>query len=480
LIRRLIKSSIKLLAFVLLASGLVAGCGFQTYSPRPIDPTQSAARHQAHDVNSAEFSDYLISQGYTKDQIPIKEWGLRELTLSAFFFHPQLDIARAQWRAAEAEKITAGQRLNPGINGSAEHHSQHSGGISPWTYGIGLSIPIETGGKRQARIDRAESLSEATRIEIGNSAWQVRSNVRNNLIALQAANKQVELLQHEVALRSDIAAMLDARLTAGLISNIELSNARLQLQKAQQVMAAEQGHIPELRAVLAASAGLPLPSLDKIILKDKNFEPISAAELPNETIQREALLNRLDVRASLARYAAAEAKLKLEITKQYPDITLSPAYSFDQGDNRWSLGLSMLLALLDKNQGLIAEARALREVEAAQFDALQVKVITEMEQSQTRYRAALEQLQKAQNLQTSEQAKVAQTQRQFNTGFADRLELVGAQLEALGSKQNVFDVELKVQHALAALEDAMQRPLIDDAVMPANIEQSTTFKESSL
>lgn len=476
----MIKSSIKLLAFVLLASGLVAGCGFQTYSPRPIDPTQSAARYQAHDVNSAEFSDYLISQGYTKDQIPIKEWGLRELTLSAFFFHPQLDIARAQWRAAEAEKITAGQRLNPGINGSAEHHSQHSGGISPWTYGIGLSIPIETGGKRQARIDRAESLSEATRIEIGNSAWQVRSNVRNNLIALQAANKQVELLQHEVALRSDIAAMLDARLTAGLISNIELSNVRLQLQKAQQVMAAEQGHIPELRAVLAASAGLPLPSLDKIILKDKNFEPISAAELPNETIQREALLNRLDVRASLARYAAAEAKLKLEITKQYPDITLSPAYSFDQGDNRWSLGLSMLLALLDKNQGLIAEARALREVEAAQFDALQVKVITEMEQSQTRYRAALEQLQKAQNLQTSEQAKVAQTQRQFNTGFADRLELVGAQLEALGSKQNVFDVELKVQHALAALEDAMQRPLIDDAVMPANIEQSTTFKESSL
>ena len=476
----MIKSSIKLLAFVLLASGLVAGCGFQTYSPRPIDPTQSAARYQAHDVNSAEFSDYLISQGYAKDQTPIKEWGLRELTLSAFFFHPQLDIARAQWRAAEAEKITAGQRLNPGINGSAEHHSQHSGGISPWTYGIGLSIPIETGGKRQARIDRAESLSEATRIEIGNSAWQVRSNVRNNLIALQAANKQVELLQHEVALRSDIAAMLDARLMAGLISNIELSNARLQLQKAQQVMAAEQGHIPELRAVLAASAGLPLPSLDKIILRDKNFEPISAAELPNETIQREALLNRLDVRASLARYAAAEAKLKLEIAKQYPDITLSPAYSFDQGDNRWSLGLSMLLALLDKNQGLIAEARALREVEAAQFDALQVKVITEMEQSQTRYRAALEELQKAQNLQVFEQAKVAQTQRQFDTGFADRLELVGTQLEALGSKQNVFDVELKVQHALAALEDAMQRPLIDDAVMPANIEQSTTFKESSL
>lgn len=431
-------------------------------------------------MNSAEFSVYLISQGYTKDQLPIKEWGLRELTLSAFYFNPQLDVARAQWRVAEAEKITAGQRPNPGISGYAQHNSQHSGGISPWTYNIGLSLPIETGGKREARIERAESLSEAARIEIAGSAWQVRNDVRNNLIALQAANKQIVLIQQEVAVRSDIAAMLDARLTAGLISNIELSNTRLQLQKAQQVLAAEQGRLPELRAMLAASVGLSLASLDKMTLEDKDFEPVSAASLPDETIQREALLNRLDVRASLARYAAAEAKLKLEIARQYPDITLLPAYTYDQGNNQWALGLSMLLALLDKNQGLIAEARALREVEAAQFDVLQAKVISEIEQTQVRYHGALEQLQKAKNLQLSEQARVAQTQRQFDAGFAGRLELVGVQLEALGSKQNVFDAELKVQQALAAMEDVMQRPLIDDTVLTINIEQGTMSKESPL
>jgi outer membrane protein, heavy metal efflux system len=250
--KRLIKSLIKLLTLGLFAGSLIVGCGFQTYSPKPIDPTQNAARYLAHDVNSSEFNDYLISQGYAKDRIPIKEWGLQELTLSAFFFNPQLDVARAQWRAAEAETVTAGQRPNPGINTVAEHHSRHSGDDTPWTYGLGFDIPIETGGKRQARIDRAVSLSEAARIEIAASAWQVRSNVRDSLINLQAANQQVELLQHEVALRSDITAMLNARLEAGLVSSIELGNTRLQLQKAQQAMAAEQGRIPELRASLAA------------------------------------------------------------------------------------------------------------------------------------------------------------------------------------------------------------------------------------
>ncbi len=118
------------------------------------------------------------------------------------------------------KQLPQGNRPNPGISGSAEHHSQHSDGISPWTYGLGFDIPIETGGKRQAHIDRAVSLSEAARIEIGNSAWQVRSNVRDSLIALQAANRQAELLQHEVAVRSDIVAMLNARLAAGMVSSI--------------------------------------------------------------------------------------------------------------------------------------------------------------------------------------------------------------------------------------------------------------------
>ena len=32
------------------------------------------------------------------------------LTLAAFYFHPELDVARAQWAVAEAARITAGER----------------------------------------------------------------------------------------------------------------------------------------------------------------------------------------------------------------------------------------------------------------------------------------------------------------------------------------------------------------------------------
>ena len=43
----------------------------------------------------------------------------------------------------------------------------------------------------------------------------------------------------------------------------------------------------------------------------------------SKNFQEKALLNRLDIRRSLAKYAAAESKIKLEVAKQTPDISLS-------------------------------------------------------------------------------------------------------------------------------------------------------------
>jgi cobalt-zinc-cadmium efflux system outer membrane protein len=475
----------------LLSAGLLTNCGFQTYQAKPVQSVQSASRYLAHDPNNPDFHQYLITQGYPENQLPIKQWGLRELTLSALFFHPQLDLARAQWRAAVSGEISAAQKPNLGVSTNIKNHSQHDGGISPWTYGLGIDIPVETAGKRQARIDRATSLSEAARIEIAQTAWQVRSRLANSLIEYSYASQRILILQKELDLRNEIVAMLEKRLSAGMASSVEMSNARLQLQKTQQVLDAEKGRIPELRASLASNVGLsvqtfiqlPLvtPSLKKLAAYQTNLlQPanVSDSTINNTAIineaQQAAMLNRLDIRAALARYAAAEAKLRLEIARQYPDIVLSPSYSFDQGDKIWSLGLSTLLTLINKNSGLIAEARALREVEAAQFDALQANVISELSQVKARYLAALNELDKAQQPQQTQQIRTQQIQRQFDAGLADRLELTTTKLESLLAEQNIVSISYKTQRAIASLEDVMQRPIEDTLSMPANLDQAVS------
>jgi len=442
-------------------SCLLGACAMQQYEAKPIVPEKVAANFQQRSLESAELRDYMHAQGYPENLLPIKAWGLQELTLAAFFYHPQLDVARARWQASQAAEISANQKPNPGISTSAEHHSI-ANGVSPWTLGFSLAIPIETGGKREIRRERAASLSDAARIDIGQVAWQIRSHLRNQLDEYHHALQESAQLEREVALRDEIVQMLQKRLDAGLVSDIDLNNVRLQWQKTRQALAAIQGSLPGLRSALAEAAGLPSQALASVQLTTTIVPP---STLTDETLQRAALTNRLDIQAALARYAASEANLKLEIAKQYPDITLSPGYSFDQGDNRWSLGLSTILALINKNEGPIAEANAQRELEARQFNELQIRVISDLEQARARYQAAQDEIAKAEQLLVAQQQRGAQSERQFDSGFIDRLELAGTRLETLVAEQGVLAAKRQAQTVLGQLEDAIQRPL-DDAPLP--------------
>jgi cobalt-zinc-cadmium efflux system outer membrane protein len=455
-----LNSRYSLLSFI-VAACLSSACANQVYHSKAIEAEKTADQFAARSLNSPELQRYMQSQGYPAEALPVSTWGLRELTLAAFFYHPQLAVARAQWQAARAQEVTAGQKPNPSISGDIEHHSKTDGGVSPWTLGISLDIPIETGDKRQIRIDQAVNLSQAVRIDIGQQAWQVRSRLQASLIEYRATLDQSGLLQREVDLQAAIVQMLQKRLEAGIVSDIDLATARLQLQKLQNSLATETARSSELRAELAIAVGIPVRALDAIKIDDRLPALYLIPKLPPADMQRAALLNRLDIRSALARYDAAESRLKLEIAKQHPDFVLSPGYIFDQGDNLWSLGVSLLLGLSNKNEGPIAEAEAMRELEARQFEALQARVIGEQEQALAQYASRLAELDKAESVVAAQQRQNAKSERLFKAGHIDRLEWTTTQLEALLAEQGRLAAMIRVYKALAALEDALQRPLDD-------------------
>jgi outer membrane protein TolC len=430
---------------------LLAACATQTYEPKPL---------QAADVAEAFSAKTLADAGLGE----VAAWGLPELTQAALRLHPDLNVARAQWRAAQANEITAGQKPNPTMSTSGEHHSKHQG-VSPWTLNLGIDIPFETHGKREARMEQTAALSETARLDIAQTAWNIRSRVRARLLDIYVIEQQAAQLQREETLRMKIVELLEARVAAGLVSGTDLSDARLQWQKAHSALAAETARLPEARAALADAIGLPDNALANTPLSFAAFEQPGML-LPSRDVQRAALLNRLEIRKALASYDAAEAKLKLEIAKQYPDFSLSPGASWDQNDVKWSLGISLLLAILNKNEGPIAEARAARELEAQHFNALQANIIGEQSQAWARWQGATAEIPKSQQLVASQQARLAQTQRQFDTGYADRLELTTAQLELVTAEATVLAAQIKAQRALGALEDTTQQPLDGSQPLP--------------
>jgi DNA-binding beta-propeller fold protein YncE len=192
------------------------------------------------------------------------------------------------------------------------------------------------------------------------------------------------------------------------------------------------------------------------------------ADVPDLAARRQALVNRADVLGALSEYAASQSALQLEIAKQYPDVHLSPGYEFDQGDNKWGIGLSLELPVLNQNQGRIAESEAKRKEVAAKFNALQARVLSEIEQAVAGYRASVKKAEAAGSLNEVLATQLRAAQGMLDAGEISKVELAQRQLELTTAALAQLDARLQAQEALGALEDALQSP----AALVAVSEQS--------
>lgn len=451
----------KSLQFVVIATVIsvqLVACSFQEYTPKPIDATQNAANFASKSFEDSQFQQFLIAQGYTSERLPIKLWQLDDLTYCALFFHPSLDVARAQWRSTQLAEQTAANKPLPTLNSHLARSDDPDPAKKPFALGLSIDIPIETANKRLIRIEQAQHLSQIAKLEIAQTAWQLRHELAQTLSNIQYNQQQISLLTKEKNLREAVVRLYQKRLSLGEASNIELSNAALHLQTSANALLSAQQEQRVLQSQLASHLGLPLNQVNKMTLAPIDERRYLSA-IPSEETQATALLNRIDIRMALERYAVAETRLKLEIANQYPDLVVSPGYTYEFGDNVWSLGISSLLTLLNKNKTNITSATQLREVEAAQFEALQTKVIQDTNTARAQLMQATAELQNQQQLLVQQQAKTQRLARQFAAGETDRLTITYAELENVGAEKALALAGYQLNQALNQLENTMQKPI---------------------
>ncbi len=380
-------------------------------------------------------------------------WDRGRLATEAVKLHPDMEMARAKLATAQAAVITAGARPNPSLGFSATNISRLLGGASPWANGFALDVPVETAGKRGQRVAQAQALVNAAALNLSTTERNVASRVCRSLFALFAAQQREELLGTQQADQEETVKLFDARIAAGEISRVETLQARLQFNQSRLLSRDAQKQKAEARATLAAALGVSVHALDKVRLSFAGLENLPPP--PSERLlRRAALLERTEVLAVLAEYAAAEAALRLEIAKQWPDLHLGPGYAFDQGQDKWTIGFNVVLPVLDQNRGPIAEALAKRREAAANFNASQAKALGELELALASYRGALTKLDTASQLLASQEKQHRSMEALFKAGENDRLTLVSAQVELQAARLSRLEALFGAQQALNALEDA--------------------------
>lgn len=477
-IHRIHCSPIKAILIVTLSLNLAA-CGFQDYIAKPIDTKSIADKINNRRTDDKQFQEYLINNGYETAQLPIQRWTIDDLVYCALFFNPSLNIARAQWRSAEAAKFTAAEMRLPTLSGNYENTDANQS-TSPHAYKLSIDLPIETANKRNIRIESAQHLAEAAKLKIASSAWQLRTDTIRATYDYLYNLKLIALLEKEQAKRQEIVAIFQKRMQVGESSNLELSKANLLLQDATASLESAQRNQPVLNSKLASTLGLTPAALSRMQIADLvNAETIQAlvTNHPSEEIQSRAIFNRLDLRIALERYAVAEAKVKLEIAKQYPDLVFKPGYAYDFGERIWSLGLSGLMTILTKNKSAIAEAKQLREVEVAQFEALQANVIAEVNTADAKLAQAKQMLNNQKGLLSQQQLSTKRMDSKLRAGEIDRLEMSYAQLEEVIAERNFARANYQIVTQINELESAIQAPLTASTIDNDKLENLSSSNQ---
>ncbi len=444
-----------------LLCGIAAVAGCAHFEPQPVSPAQTAAQFDARRLDDAGLKKFLAQNpGHAPQGWPLEKWDLNSLTLAAFYFHPDLEVARAQWRVAQAGSLTAGARPNPSLSFSPSYDTEIPGNYSPWILPVTLDIPVETGGKRAKRIAEAEKVAESARWNFVSAAWQIRGGVRASLLDFKIAGQRAGLLQQEFAAQTNIVKLLQQRFDAGEISRPELTVAQIALNKTLLDLSNAKSQESDARSRLAQALGIPLAALGDVKWQF-DFDAEAPEELTAADARGVALRGRADILGALADYAAAEADLRLQIARQYPDLHLGPAYAWNNGnagDNQWTLGATLELPLLDQNRGPIAEAEARRKLSSAKFVALQARISGEIDRAVAGVRVAREQLETGKKLIAAETQQQKSAEAQLKAGAGEQLDLLNAQLEVSNAQLVQLDNEAKLQTAFGALEDAMQSP----------------------
>ena len=453
---------------------IISGCSYIPFNKKDIETKKITELIKESDIHNEDFSQFLITQGFNDDELPIKNWGLKELIYAQQFFNPELKTAKMKWEMVKTNEAIANLRPVSSIGLEIGRETTNKE-LSKKIFGGNFSFTIESANKRLIRYELALNKSQLALIDYQITNWKLRLNLFNKLLDFIENQEFIRLSKDELRLKQSVMNMMKKRLEAGIVSQIDLDMKTIEFNKKNQELLELQMEQALIRNQLASLIGLSIRKFNLITLNAKNItsllDDITVSYLKDKELvelQETSLTKRLDLRKALSNYAVAEAELKLEVANQYPDYNFTPAYIYEFGTRIWSLGIDSIINSTSRNKAFITKAKKFRDLEASKVITLQLSTINDIEELQLNFSNKSEDLKYSkQMLETKDKLK-QQLNARFEKGLIDRMEY---EIE----KINLIDIDKKYHKAIYNLirigllaESILQEPIFTPKIKLLN------------
>ena len=321
----------------------------------------------------------MIAPAYGAEDKATVHITLDEAIKMALKYNEALNALRTTIEQNQHQETTANLRPNPGLSASwsplplfhpdegFKNYFKDSSGID-----IGLSYTIERGAKRWERLHAAKDATSVTRSQVSDSERTLVFQVASQFVNVQLAESTLDLARDNLKSFQNAVDIGESKFKSGGMSENDYLKIKLQLLQFQtdfeQAQLDRAQGLSDLRQLLGYE---PVPP-DYDVAGAFDYLPIAATFDGLLTVAEQ---NRPDLQAAVKSVVAAKSQLSLAQSNGVQDLTVSADYvrsplGGDKTANTAAIGISIPLAVFNRNQGEIARTRV--AVTQAEFQEAEV------------------------------------------------------------------------------------------------------------
>jgi outer membrane protein TolC len=202
-----------------------------------------------------------------------------------------------------------------------------SGALGQFSVAANLSVPIFSGFRVTATVERAQHLRDSAEASVKQSERQTALDVLRSYWAARRLEMQLDVSQQSLARYDEAAAAVAARVKNGLAPVIDQNRMESRRQSEVARRADLEGGLLEAKAQLSVLLGIPLHSTSLTEAGELPPPPSDSMESVDQLLS-EARAQRPELRAAHTQVLAQMQAVRIARSTYYPQLSLSGLLQF--------------------------------------------------------------------------------------------------------------------------------------------------------
>lgn len=364
--------------------------------------------------------------------------------------------AQAALQQARALRDVQAAGLLPAVNAAGSAQRAKAGDLEASnSFKAGFDASWEPdifGGKRSA-LNASEADAQAAATTLADVQVSMAAEVALAYIQLRGQQTQLLIAQNNLASQSETLQITDWRAQAGLITSLEVEQARTASEQTGAQIPALEANIAKTRHALAVLTGQPPVALELLLAASRPVP--QAADDMALSIPAQTLRQRADVRTAEHRISAALARVSAADAARYPGFSISgnvglSALTLAGLSNGATVASALLAGVsvpLSDGGGARAQVRAQEaalEQARVNYQAVVLTALKDVEDALVALRGDADRLTHLQGAATAAANADLLAQYRYNSGLIDFQTVLQTQRTLLGAQDSVASTQADI------------------------------------